>query len=753
MHAASKVAVPVHDYWLEHRRALIAELGQQREEMLRHVSETQKSAFLGLDLLKERLERSLVDIRSESRHLLDKMQATERKGWLELRKQQENLFAIQQGIDDQLVKSTIAAKELHMKQAEEEAFLTQRRADLERWAATLQKELMSREHDLGLKTRAIERDMAYLTQAKQKDLPRVNQHVHHFAKITAKDGDAARVVAGQSTRIAFQVTPHAALIGMPAIITYLEGKDGVVQGHIVAIVEKDGFIKFDNIIVQGKTGTSHVLLVSMPRMAAGTVESCELTVHLLAPPDIRASGYWVISQRKLVGRIRVAGIETFGLLGVSINISMNVCHQVFNVTAKASETNEFPFEFDLGKSSLSWDSICEGKAVIETQVPVTKYTTAFFHRFEVKLHSETFPTFQFPARDNAVDCGVGTKTISIPHSELVTEVHTADSGRLVATSDVSGTVKLFILEGANYRLQHVIEHASFVSRMCWSGSHIALLEPRQQLIHIWSLSDLSRYGEIIPKGSRPTHQINRVPSASLMAMVAGTNPMLVIVSNNALLRLQPKEDALELLPASVHAITQISSTVTERHGQIVIVGYGNGKVILHGVVTNRHIFSAQIETKDAVTAIDGTDPSTIIIATATGISVLRTDPCGISTSAFRSPSSIGTIALCRVHPRGVLSVLLVHSDGNLCVVELEEDHVLGYGKLRDVSQPISSLRAVAFSDDEFRVVGCRSLDPVAWGVKLTPKAEANRKTRDATFEQDDADASPQASQLSTTSRH
>ena len=158
---------------------------------------------------------------------------------------------------------------------------------------------------------------------------------------------------------------------MPVTMTYLEGRSGSITGRFVSRVEPDGSIHFDDIVFNGPPGSSHVVLVSISRVAAGTVEGLELPVHLKASPTVRAIGSWNTEDLTLTGCIRVMGVEPFGLSGQ--NMAVVLTHIPSGVTLEeatvANATNEFHFDFKIpATAALSWDEISTGRVFIDEAV-------------------------------------------------------------------------------------------------------------------------------------------------------------------------------------------------------------------------------------------------------------------------------------------------------------------------------------------------------------------------------------------------
>lgn len=392
--------LPVHEFWLEHKRALALELQAQRSSMLYEVANSQRSALLGTELVRCKLEEDIESFYTEYRKVLTAVNATLQDGWRKVQNREKALFTLQQQLNDGLATHLRAAKEAVMRNAELEISLAERREQLEQWASNCQEVILRREEELGATARKLDSDMSAIMIARKR-LQNYDQQLstrtgtvalivpapgsnHGVVRIGAsssleEDADGTETTASRTTTAAttrknglnlnsapaksgedaggggeegviqvpvgepfdlefqLQMNPMpetldrsraseypvlADFTNIPCTISYIEGKKGVLWGTVQTLVTESGKIKLQGVRLQGVGGSSHVLLVSIPRNVHGYVHPLEMRVHLYTIPKIDVVGAWKPDVRALVGRIRIRHAEPFSIVGRKMQLQL-----------------------------------------------------------------------------------------------------------------------------------------------------------------------------------------------------------------------------------------------------------------------------------------------------------------------------------------------------------------------------------------------------------------------------------------------
>ena len=720
------VSVPIHEYWLEHKRANDLELAAQRDAMMNSVHETERSCLLGIDLLKEKLERESSELREAAAYVVSELRKREILAWQKIQRRERSLDTIQRDLDQKLVDHLDKLKEDEYRSAETEQALKYRKNELETWAAELHKEFLHREQELGAVSRQIDRDLALLYSSRRKDAQKFSRREQFcFASILFSENEIPRIVVNQAINLTFSVSPHETLVGMPCTLTYLDGRGGSVSGGVVSYVAKNGAITFEGTVFSGPAGSSHIALVSMPRVAAGIIEPLELPFHLMAPPDVRAAGCWQSNPLALTGRIRIANIASFGLLGTEAQITLQHSSGAqYTVKQLATETNEFPFV--IPAEGLTWDDVFQGRVFLESSIPLTKYTNSFVHRFEVKVKNEAFPTFQFPAKDST-DCGILVDAIPVDHKDLVTEVSISETGAFLAVADVSGNVNIFSVLNEECSLIHQIQHKSFVSLLSWAsgGSHIALMEPREGTVHVWSMNDLLQHAKVVPSSEHTAEVKLATGGSTAMQLVTEGGFSLIVVVRGVVQYIPPSGPTVDIVDSRAESTTVIAHSQIPRIGSVVFVGYETGGVAVLGLKNRQLLFSTTVPSKDTVKQFFVL-PDRVLVATSSTVSVLQILPCwGLMTCSFRTPSPIASIAAPLKDLSAKAQVLVVHTDGNLCLLDVESGRMMAHSALQGATGVTSLAIRNTEESASLLVVACCSLHPLAWKVHVAPEAASS----------------------------
>jgi hypothetical protein len=738
---------PLHEYWLEHKRAHALELAAHREAMLEEVERQRRGALLGIDLIAAKLEVMEGEMKRDAHNIVKDLATRETEAWRRINAKERKLYELQRQLNDQMYGLVEREKELEMRESESERRCVDRRKQVEEWATDLQQKFIHRESELRLMTRNVESDLGVLFAARRRDVIECSptRHLHNFAAITYHGADLPRVVIGEPVRLEFTVTPHEPLVGMPVVMTYLEGRAGSLSGKFVTAVQENGSIIFDDISFHGPTGSSHVVLVSMSRVAAGTIEGLELPIHLKATPSVRAVGSWNVSDLSLSGSLRVLGVEPFSLFGQTMPILLS--HFPSGVTVEglstANETNEFSFQFAFPtNSNLSWDDISAGKVYIEANVPASKFTTPFFHKFQVICHSPHYPSFQFPPVDRQRDCGMVLASIDLPYGELVTDVVMCDGGNLAATADVGGTVNVYRLQEMKWIVKHRLQHESFVSVIQWAsgGSHLALLEPKRNTIHVWSLTDLLLRGEDLPISAQPTAKF-RVPMGSTVICPVPENPPACLVATTSGVRLYRGNDFSEMTDRRTGDLAMLRHAQVKRGGGIAFLGYADGEVIVVSLSNRKVLCTASISTKDTIMDMCTVGDSKFAVSSKRAVMIISSTPAWATMQcSFRTPSPLRSIALQHFTP-STTRLLLLHDDGHVCLISVEDARVLSFTALPDING-VSAIQAVAAdrskvgrvadpNEGSLLIVGCAALRPFAFDAILVEKREGEGSANQA----------------------
>lgn len=734
-------AFPLHEYWLEHKRALALELASQRENMLAEIRNTERSTLLGLDLVIDKVAVMESELRREGRRIVDELTKREHAVWKRIGAREAALHKMQQSLDAQLMAVVTRSKELELEESSAAVRVSSRRQEVETWAEELEAKFLTREAELRMLTRNVEADLGVLFATRKHDAIEASptRHLHHFASITFADKDLPRVIIGTPTHLRFEVSPCGPLVGMPATMTYLEGKKGSIGGTFVTAVQPDGGISFNDIIFNGPPGTSHVVLVSVPRVAAGTVQALELPIHLKASPTVRAIGAWNVSQLSLTGRLKVMGVELFGLLAQSMPIVVTHIPSGFSqeFTSTANELNEFSFEFKLptsGPHALHWDDVTRGKVYIEAHVPASKYTTPFFHKFQVVCHSSQYPSFQYPPLDRGRDRGLSLTSIDLPYSELVTDIALCDSGTLLATADVAGTVSVYHYSDNKWSIKHKLAHLTFISAVQWStgGSHIALLEPKRGRLVMWSLTDLLLRGEELPATAEPTASfIVQHLGVTHIAPLADTPTASLVGCNGGVMLFTAGRDVVEMAERQGTTLTRLAHVHVKKFGGVCLSGYQDGTVIVTSVSGRRELYRTCVSTHDAVVDFAMLDAGRIAVCSQSSVTVMTSASTWATMHcAFRSPSPLVGVMLVQLSTELALAdtlVMLLHEDGNVCLATLEDARVCAYTTLRDVNG-LSTMRGISLRENTLVIAACAALRPLSFEVRVTARDELEAPT-------------------------
>ena len=785
-------SVPVHEYWLEHRRAMSIELSAQRDSMLREVAASGRGMLLGLDVLGDKLERAHAELCHDGRAILDQLQAFQLKGSRQLAARERSVFELQRQCDQQLVALMERSKTLEYERISFHTEQQERVLQLEQWASDMQKEFLSREADLASTSRSIEHEMGALYAARKKltspdGKPR---HVASYSKVIFPDGDMPRVVPDQPIRVKFRVTPHETLQGVPMVITYLEGKGGSVGGQTVTTIGADGGALFTDLIVRGPPGTSHVILVSVPRVAAGSVDALELVVHIRAPPSVRATGSWNANDLTLSGRLQITGVEPYGLLGQHITVCASHVPSSKSVErpSAANELNEFLFNLPFASTGLSWRDIVEGKVYLEAHIPASKYTSPFFHRFQIVLRSESFPSFQYPVTERQ-EKGLASQLLEVSYAELVTDVSMSDGGELLATADVGGCVTIHrFAQGGRWAVIAKLEHPSFVSVMSWSSgpSSFITFQPRRQLLRFYSVNSMliAATQAAGVAGGRPDGDPSSSSSAAAAAAIGSAISFREMEAPpGAVSHICAVGDDAAKSPACVASVdgrilltgidrpvsdivdhrSQVPSALLVVHvprlGQIAIVGYSRGDVLCVSLGSREQVFMTKAATSDEIVSIRQLDDDHVVVAARSSLFLLVTQPSWSAVSCFfRSPSPIESVcalpsaaalttttaplalaalatataaaassggAAAASQPLPRPMVMVLHGDGNVCVLSLADGRVTALASLRG-QYPLARFHAFQWKGDT--TGGGTSVNAVACAA-LRPSAwrlELNR---------------------------
>jgi hypothetical protein len=713
-------AFPVHDYWIEHKRALTLEMTMQRDAMFQEVTERQRSAFLGIDLAVAKVEAIEADLRVDAAYIVSELRQREVVAWRHIAKREHELHALQVQLDDQLVAVLERSKQLEWERSEAQVLNDMRRASVEEWAGGLQQQFLGREGDIRLMARNIEGDLSVLFASRRQeaaDAASPVRHVRDFATLSFPEKELPRVIIGEPISMTFAVTSPDVLAGTPVVLTYLEGHKGAIHGNCFTTVNEDGSIVFTDVRFSGPAGTSHIILVSIPRVSAGTVAAAEVIVHLKAVPDVRAVGAWDVDKMTLTGRLRVHGVEPFGLVGAQMPVVMthHPSYRIFEVVSTANEVNEFPFQLTMPRD-MSWDDVCAGKIFLEANIPASKYNNPFFHKFQVVCHSDAYPSFQFPSFR---EFNLHTVGVDVPYSELSTEASLTSTGLLLATGDVTGavTVYRFLTEDSMWDTQHRIEHSSFVSSMAWSrdDTHLALLEPRRQAIHVWSVADLSLAGSVVAESvATPTTTFTApLGTSKVLPIVDSDTVSCLVVVNNSVSLVRAMQQPVELTERRTSVLTAMTVVPTKKYGNVLVCGYANGDVIIVGIHSRKLLYSCTLPSKDAVSSfMSNTDLDRIVVASKSSLLLVLLHPSWAAVPCgFRSPSPIQALSAAR----NTKQVLVLCEDGNACVVNVDDARVVGFAPLGAAG--LSSLHG-APTRTGFRVTACSALRPTAWQMTM-----------------------------------
>jgi hypothetical protein len=372
--------LPVHEYWLEHKRAMSLELQAQRSAMLYEITSSQRSALLGIELVRSKLEEDIEAFYTEYRQILNAVNTTLEEQWRKVQVREKSLFVLQQQLNDALGLNLRAAKEHVMRNAELESSYQERKEQLEEWAQNCQDIILKREEELGATARKLDSDMSAIMVARKRlqsydrevasrpgtvarivsekkasptatsttngsQTPRTAALLGPSAATTAfnntnkyTDDDVYQVPVGEAFDLTFQLELNempntidrknqpklADFKNLPVTLSYVEGKGGQIWGTVQTLVDETGRIELNGVKLEAKGGSSHILLVSIPRSIHGNVHPLEVRIHVYTVPKIDVLGAWKPDTRTLVGRVRLRHAEVFSVANAKMAISLFV---------------------------------------------------------------------------------------------------------------------------------------------------------------------------------------------------------------------------------------------------------------------------------------------------------------------------------------------------------------------------------------------------------------------------------------------